>query len=114
MDGRRREAIASEARRLLAGACCALGGLVGIWTAIWSLPVTHRHGTIGADLAALAPPMLVHLGLGVCAGAGSRPGASPCGTPGRARSKARLPVGREGLEPSTLGLRVPCSASCAN
>ena len=69
MDGRRREAIASEARRLLAGACCALGGLVGIWTAIWSLPVTHRHGTIGADLAALAPPMLVHLGLGVCAGA---------------------------------------------
>src|SRR5439155_4810625 len=54
MDGRRREAIASEARRLLAGACCALGGLAGVWTAIWSLPVTHRRGTIGADLAALA------------------------------------------------------------
>jgi hypothetical protein len=69
MNVPRREAIASETRRLLTGFCCSFGGLAGVWTAIWSLPVSEHHGGIGSDLVALAPPVLVHLGLGLCAGA---------------------------------------------
>jgi hypothetical protein len=68
MGERRREVIVLEAKRLFVGACCAIGGLAGVWTAIWSLPMTERHGGIGTDLVAMALPVLGHLVLGLAAG----------------------------------------------
>jgi hypothetical protein len=68
MGERRRDVIMHETRKLVAGACCALGGLAGVWIAIWSAPVSERQGALGADLAKLAQPLLIHLGLGLAAG----------------------------------------------
>ena len=56
-------------RRLLFGACCSLGGLGGLWTAIWSLPVDEPQGPLGADLARLAQPVLERFGVGLACGA---------------------------------------------
>jgi hypothetical protein len=68
MGQRRRDVIMHETRKLVVGACCALGGLTGVWTAIWSAPVSERQGSIGAELARMAQPLLTHLGLGLAAG----------------------------------------------
>ena len=57
-----------ETRKLVVGACCALGGLAGVWIAIWSAPVPDHRGALGADLAEMAQPLLIHLGLGLAAG----------------------------------------------
>jgi hypothetical protein len=68
MPERRRDVIMHETRKLVAGACCALGGLAGVWIGIWSAPVPEHRGALGADLAKLAQPLLVHLGIGLAAG----------------------------------------------
>ena len=68
MGPRRRDVIIHETRKLVVGACCALGGLTGVWTAVWSAPVDEPKGSLGADLVELARPLLINLGLGLAAG----------------------------------------------
>jgi hypothetical protein len=68
MGQRRRDVFMHELRKLVVGTCCALGGLVGVWTAVWSAPVDEPKGSLGADLAEMARPVLVNFGLGLAAG----------------------------------------------
>ena len=58
MGQRRRDVIMHETRKLVVGACCALGGLTGVWTAVWSAPVDEPKGSLGADLVELARLMM--------------------------------------------------------
>jgi hypothetical protein len=57
-----------ELRKLVFGACCALGGLAGLWLAIWTIPEPKQKTDLGADLSRLLHPVLVHLGIGLAAG----------------------------------------------
>jgi hypothetical protein len=68
MGEQRRYVIMHEVRKFVAGTCCALGGLTGIWTAIWSAPLPEERGALGEDLVKMAQPLLTHLALGLVAG----------------------------------------------
>jgi hypothetical protein len=57
-----------ELRKLVFGACCALGGLAGLWVAMWSVPEPQQKTDLGSDLSRIAHPVLVHLGIGLAAG----------------------------------------------
>jgi hypothetical protein len=68
MDERRRDVILHETRKLVFGACCAIGGLAGLWSAVWSAPQPEPRGALGADLANMVQPVLAHFGAGLAAG----------------------------------------------
>jgi hypothetical protein len=54
-----------ELRKLVFGACCAVGGLVGVWTGIWRSPELHAHGGLLDELWSTLKPMLVYYGVGM-------------------------------------------------
>jgi hypothetical protein len=62
------ETFLHELRKLVFGACCAVGGLAGIWIAMWSTPEPDPKSDLGEELSRLAHPVLVHLGIGLAAG----------------------------------------------
>ena len=76
MGGRRWEGVLRELRKLVFGACCAAGGLIGIWTGIWNSAEVGGHGDLGEDLIAMLKPTLAHFGVGL--GAGVAVGLAVC------------------------------------
>jgi hypothetical protein len=68
MGKRRFEGFLRELRKLVFGACCALGALAGLWTGIWASPELDQRGSIGDDLSSMMKPMLAHFGVGLAAG----------------------------------------------
>src|SRR5688500_7620923 len=57
-----------ELRKLVFGACCALGGLGGMWTGIWRSPELQAHGGLLDELWSTLKPMLVYFGGGLALG----------------------------------------------
>ena len=64
--------ILRELRKLVFGACCAIGGLAGMWTGIWRSPELDAGGGVFDELASTLKPMLPYfgggLGLGIAVG----------------------------------------------
>ena len=53
--------ILRELRKLVFGACCAIGGLAGMWTGIWRSPELDAQGGVFDELASTLKPMLALL-----------------------------------------------------
>jgi ABC-type nitrate/sulfonate/bicarbonate transport system permease component len=54
-----------ELRKLVFGACCAAGALIGIWTSIWANLETEAHRDLGDQLVRMLKPTLAHFGVGL-------------------------------------------------
>src|SRR3954471_2423907 len=86
-----------ELRKLVFGACCALGGLAGLWVAMWSIPEPeHRSNFKAADLGAalsrVSPTVPGDPGIGLAGGIGL--GLLICLTALKPRSEAGDAAGR--------------------
>jgi hypothetical protein len=69
MGERRWNAIARELRKLVLGGCCAIGGLGGLWSGIWTTAPPEGRGAALADLARMLEPLVARFGIGLAAGA---------------------------------------------
>ena len=68
MGERRWEGLLRELRKLVFGACCATGALVGLWTGIWTNAELDARGNLGDELLTMSKPMLAHFGAGLGVG----------------------------------------------
>ena len=57
-----------ELRKLVFGACCALGGLIGMWTGIWRSPELEARGGLLDELWSTLKPMFAYFGGGLALG----------------------------------------------
>jgi hypothetical protein len=57
-----------ELRKLVFGACCAIGGLAGMWTGIWRSPELDARGGLLDELWSTLKPMLAYFGGGLAIG----------------------------------------------
>ena len=57
-----------ELRKLVFGACCAIGGLAGMWTGIWRSPELGERGSLLDELWSTLKPMLAYFGGGLAIG----------------------------------------------
>jgi hypothetical protein len=62
------EAFLRELRKLVFGACCALGGLAGVWSAMAGVPQLEPGSSLGDELLTTLQPMLARFGIGLAAG----------------------------------------------
>jgi hypothetical protein len=86
MGRRRWEAVLRELRKLVFGACCAGGALIGLWTGIWTNAEVHARGGLDDELVTMLKPTLAHFGVGL--GAGVALGLAICLTVLRPRRRA--------------------------
>jgi hypothetical protein len=68
MGTRRFDGLLRELRKLVFGACCALGALGGLWTGIWANAEIPAGGSLFGDLGDMLKPMLAHFGVGLGVG----------------------------------------------
>jgi hypothetical protein len=76
MHERRFDRFLRELRKLVFGACCALGALGGLWTGIWTSAEVDGGGNLLDDLGGMLKPMLAHFGVGL--GVGVATGLAIC------------------------------------
>jgi hypothetical protein len=57
-----------EVRKLVFGTFCAIGGLGGLWFAMWTTEGPDRPGDPVADLVRMLEPLLARFGIGLAAG----------------------------------------------
>jgi hypothetical protein len=68
MEKRRWDTILHELRKLVFGASCAIGGLAGLWWAMWGTAELEPRGSLGADLLGTLQPVLGRFGIGLAIG----------------------------------------------